>query len=123
MSEYKTDNIVIVLSCAMDNPNRATRALFLAATAKKQAKNVTLFLLDDGVFIASKGMATNLRAATGDSADDHLSYLQEYEVPILVCTPCAVYRKITDQDLIQGARMATGAELIDLACNGTVISL
>ncbi|MDO9111652.1 MAG: DsrE family protein [Desulfatirhabdiaceae bacterium] len=68
-------------------------------------------------------MTAFLRAATGDSADDHLSYLQEYEVPILVCTPCAVSRKITAQDLIKGARMATGPELIELSCNGTVISL
>jgi predicted peroxiredoxin len=118
-----TDNVVIVLSCGTDNPNRATRAFFLAAAAKKQGKNTTLFLLDEGVFLAKEGMATHLRAATGDSADDHLSFLQEYEVPILVCTPCAISRKITEQDLVKGARMATGAELIDLACNGTVISL
>ena len=118
-----TDNVVIVLSCGTDNPNRATRAFFLAATAKKQGKNTTLFLLDEAVYLAKEGMTAHLRAATGDSADDHLSYLQEYEVPILVCTPCAVSRKITEQDLVAGARMATGAELIDLACNGAVISL
>jgi predicted peroxiredoxin len=118
-----TDNVVIVLSCGTDNPNRATRAFFLAAAAKKQKKNTTLFLLDEAVYLAKEGMTAQLRAATGDSADDHLSYLQEYEVPILVCTPCAISRKITEQDLVTGARMATGAELIDLACNGTVISL
>jgi predicted peroxiredoxin len=118
-----TDNLVIVLSCGTDNPNRATRAFFLAATAKKQGKNTVLFLLDEGVYLAKEGMSAYMRAATGDSLDDHLSYLQEYEVPILVCTPCAVSRKITAADLIKGARMATGAELIDLSCKGTVISL
>lgn len=118
-----TDNVVITLSCGTDNPNRATRALQLAMVAKKQGKNITLFLLDDGVYVAREGIATTLRAATGDSADDHLSYLQEYNVPILVCTPCAAARKITEADLVQGARMATGGELIELACNGTVISL
>lgn len=118
-----TDNVVIVLSCGTDNPNRATRAFFFAAAAKKQGKNVTLFLLDEGVYLAKEGMIANVRAATGDSADDHLSYLQEYEVPILVCTPCALSRKITETDLVQGARMATGAELIELCCNAAVISL
>ncbi|HSO67518.1 MAG TPA: DsrE family protein [Desulfatirhabdiaceae bacterium] len=48
--------------------------------------------------------------------------MQEYEVPILVCTPCAVSRKISEADLIKGARMAVGTELIDLACNGSVLS-
>ena len=118
-----TDNVVVVLSCGTDNPNRATRAFFLAATAKKQGKNATLFLLDEAVYLAKEGITAHLRAATGDAADDHLSYLQEYEVPILVCTPCAVSRKISADDLIKGARMATGAELIDLCCNGAVISL
>jgi uncharacterized protein involved in oxidation of intracellular sulfur len=117
-----TDHVLIALSCGTDNPNRATRALFFAAVAKKQGKQVTVFLLDEAVYLAKEGIADHLKAATGDSADDHLSFLQEYEVPILVCTPCAITRKITEADLIQGARMAVGAELIDLACNATVLS-
>jgi predicted peroxiredoxin len=117
------ENVVIVLSCGTDNPNRSTRAVFLAMVAHKEGKNTTLFLLDDGVFIARKGIAENIRAATGDSADDHLTYLQSHEVPILVCTPCAVSRQISEADLIEGARMATGPELIKLSCDATVISL
>lgn len=117
------ERVLIVLSCGTDNPNRATRALFFAATAHKQGKETNVFLLDDGVFLAKKGMADNLTAATGDRADDHLTYLQEYGVPILACTPCAKSRQISEADLIQGARMATGAEMIDLACNSAVISL
>ncbi len=65
----------------------------------------------------------NIKAATGDSADDHLTFLQEYGVPILVCTPCAVSRQITETDLIEGARMATGDKMIELACDSAVISL
>jgi hypothetical protein len=39
-----------------------------------------------------------------------------------VCTPCAVTRQISEADLITGARMAKGDELIDLACSSTVLS-
>ena len=117
------DNVLITLSCGTDNPNRATRAAFFAMVAHKEGKHVTLFLLDDGVFIAKKGMAEHIKAATGDSCDDHLSYLQAHNVPILVCTPCAKTRQIEEQDLIDGARMATGAEMIGLACDAAVISL
>ncbi|MFO7963507.1 MAG: DsrE family protein [Desulfobacterales bacterium] len=118
-----TDNIVIVLSCGTDNPNRTTRAIHLAMTAHKEGKNVTLFLLDEGVFVGKAGMVDNVRAATGDSADDHLTYLQANDVPILVCTPCAVARQISEEDLIEGARMAAASELIGLACESAVISL
>ena len=117
------ENVVITLSCGTDNPNRSTRALQLATMAHKEGKQTTLFLLDEGVYIARKGLADYLRAATGDAADDHLAYLQAHSVPILVCTPCAKARSIEPQDLIEGARMATAAELIQLCCEAAVINL
>jgi predicted peroxiredoxin len=122
-SQLMTNNVVITLSCGTDNPNRATRALHLATAAHKEGKNVTLFLLDEAVYLARKGIADNLRAATGDSADDHLAYLEAHDVPILVCTPCAVTRKIPEEELLDNARMATAPELVNLACDAAVISL
>lgn len=118
-----TDNVLITLACGTDNPNRATRALFLAAVAQKKGKNVTVFLLDDAVYLAREGAVENLKAATGDSADDSLAHLQAHEVPILVCTPCAKARFIKEQDLAASCRMATAAELVDLACDASTISL
>jgi len=116
-------NILIVLSCGTDNPNRSTRALFLAMAAHKSGKKSTVFLLDEGVYLAKEGLADHLKAATGDNGDDHLSYLQANGIPILVCTPCATARQIYEGDLIEGARMAAASELIDMACSASVISL
>jgi predicted peroxiredoxin len=118
-----TDNVIIALSCGTDNPNRSTRAFQLATAAHKEGKNVTVFLLDEGVYLAKKGLADNLRAATGDAADDHITYLQAHEIPILVCTPCAQSRRIAEDEIIDGARMGTAVELINLSCNAAVISL
>lgn len=118
-----TDNVVVIVSCGTDNPNRATRAIHLATIAHKQGKNTTLFLLDEAVYLAKQGLIAHLRAATGDIADDLMTYLQANEVPILACTPCAKARQIAEQDLIDGARLATAVELITLSCDATVISL
>jgi predicted peroxiredoxin len=117
-----SDSVLVTLSCGTDNPNRATRALFFAMVAKKKGKKVAVCLLDEGVYLAKRGIIQHMQAATGDSADDHLTFLQEYEVPLLVCTPCAVTRQITEADLVKGARMAKGDEMIDLACSSTVLS-
>jgi uncharacterized protein involved in oxidation of intracellular sulfur len=117
-----SDSVLVILSCGTDNPNRATRALFFAMVAKKKGKKVTVFLLDEAVYLAKRGVIQHMRAATGDSADDHLTFLQEYDVPLLVCTPCAVTRQVVEADLVKGARMAKGDELIDLACSSTVLS-
>ena len=118
-----TDNVVITCSCGTDNPNRSARAIHLATIAHKEGKNVTLFLLDEAVYLAKKGMADHVRAATGDVADDLLAYLQAHEVPILACTPCAKARHISEADLMDGARMGTAVELIHLSCDAAVISL
>ena len=118
-----TNNVVITVACGTDNPNRATRAIHLATVAHREGKNVTLFLLDEAVYLAKKGLLDNLRAATGDIADDLMTYLQANSVPVLACTPCAKARGIAESDLIEGARMGTAVELIKLACDATVISL
>jgi uncharacterized protein involved in oxidation of intracellular sulfur len=122
MEEDMSKRVLIVLSCGTDNPNRATRALFFAMTAKKKGREVAVFLLDEAVYLAKRGIVEHLRAATGDSADDHMTFLQEYEVPLLVCTPCALTRQITEKDLVAGARMARGDELIELAEDAVVLS-
>jgi hypothetical protein len=91
-----TNNVVIALSCGTNNPNRATRAFHLATVAHKEGKKVTVFLLDEAVYLARVGLADNLRAATGD---------------------------IAESELIEGARFGAASELIHLACDGAVISL
>lgn len=118
-----TNNVVITVSCGTDNPNRSTRAIHLATVAHREGKNVTLFLLDEAVYLAKKGLLEHLRSATGDVADDLMTYLQAKGVPVLACTPCAKARGIAESDLIEGARMGTAVELIHLSCDATVISL
>jgi len=118
------EKVVLVLSCGTDNPNRSTRGLHLATVAHKKGKEVNVFLLDEAVYLVKKGMINHLQAATGDIADDLLTYLQAHEVPLLACTPCAKARQISEEDLVEGARMATAMELIDLCCDdASVISL
>lgn len=117
------DKVLILLSCGTDNTNRSTRGFHLAGIAHKEGKDVTVFLLDEAVYLARKGVIENVRAATGDIADDLLAYLQANNVPVLVCTPCAKARQIQAEDLVEGSRLATAAEMINMACVSTVISL
>jgi predicted peroxiredoxin len=118
-----SDKVLILLSCGTNNTNRSTRGIHLATIAHKEGKDVTVFLLDEAVYLAREGIIEHVRAATGDIADDLLTYLQANEIPILVCTPCAKARQIEDKDLIEGARMASAASMINMACESTVISL
>ena len=46
-----SERVLVVLSCGTNNPNRATRALFFAMVAKKKGKDVSVFLLDEAVYL------------------------------------------------------------------------
>lgn len=117
------EKVVITISCGTDNTNRSTRGLHLATIAHKEGKDVSVFLLDEGVYLARKGIITHVKAATGDSADDMLAYLQAHEVPIIVCKPCADARQIFEDDLEEGTRIGSAAELMNLITDAATISL
>ena len=117
-----SDKFLVILSHGMDNPNKSSRALQLAKVAHEKGKEVKLFLMDDGVNIAREGIVTTIKSAAGDEAKDHMAYLVANKVPILVCKPCAASRQVTPEEMVPNAVLATGAELVDIACESTTVS-
>ena len=75
---------VFVLTRGIEDPTRATRALQLAKAAKEQGHEVSMFLTDDAVVLAKKGMIDNVVAPTGDEASGHLFYLIDNDAPIFL---------------------------------------
>jgi len=122
-NEKNENRVLIILACGTNNPNRSVRAFHLAQVAHQMGKEVAIFLLDEAVYLARKGVAENLRAPTGDVADDIIAYLQEFEVPIYACAPCAKTRQIKEEDLMEGFEMAPASKMWELACQSTTLSL
>lgn len=122
-NDPRENNVLIIISCGTNNPNRSVRGIHLAHVAHSMGKNATIFLLDEAVYIAKKGIADNLRAPTGDVADDLLAYLQEFNVPIYACAPCAKTRQVNEEDLIEGVEIAPASKMWELACKSTTICL
>ena len=75
-------NFVFVLTRGLEDPTRVTRSLQLAKAAKELGHGVSLFLTDDAVSLAKKGMIDNVVAPTGDEASGHLFYLIDNDAPI-----------------------------------------
>ena len=121
--DSKENRVLITLACGTNNPNRSVRAFHLAQVAHRMGKEVAIFLLDEAVYLAKKGIMDNLRAPTGDVADDIVAYLQEFGVPIYACAPCAKTRQIKEEDLMEGFELAPATKVIELACQSTIISL
>jgi len=75
---------VFVLTCGIEDPTRVTRSFQLAKAAKEQGHEVSMFLTDDAVTLAKKGIIDNVVAPTGDEASGHLFYLIDNDVPIFL---------------------------------------
>jgi len=114
--------LLVVLNHGTDNPSKATRAFQMAKIAREKGAEVTVFLVDDAVYLAREGVADTIKAPTGDALNPYLTFIQESNVPIMVCTPCARARGIREEEFIRGARLETGSTLIDLALESSTLT-
>jgi hypothetical protein len=77
-------NFLFVITRGLEDPTRVTRALQLAKVAKEKGNEVNIFLTDDAVSISKPGMLANVKAPTGDDAQEYFTFLVEHKVPIFV---------------------------------------
>lgn len=113
---------LFVLSRGPEDPTRVVRCFQFARIAADKGHEVKMFLVDDGVYFANLSLSERIKAPTGDELVTYWQFLQEKNVPILVCTPCAGARMIGEDDLPPNFRMATGMELIDLAAESKLFT-
>lgn len=116
------EKFLFVLSRGLEDPVRATRAFQLAKVAKEKGHEVNIFLVDDAVAYGILGLADNVKAPTGDDAKSYLNFLVENKVAFHICTPCARYRLFSEEEFIEGAKLSTAANLIDLAAESKVFT-
>jgi sulfur relay (sulfurtransferase) complex TusBCD TusD component (DsrE family) len=120
--EVSMARFLFVLGAGLGNANNPTRCMLFAQMAHMEGHEVSIFLIDEGVVFGRKGIAENAVAASGEEMSESLQYLIDNKVPIYVCTPCAKARQVTEDVFIEGAQMATGKKLIELAAGATVFN-
>ena len=113
---------LFVLSHGPEDTTRSVRALFLAKVAANKGHDVTVFLLDEGVYWTNLTMAEKVRIPTGDALIDQINELRAKNVKFLVCKPCAEARMIGEDELPGGFEISTAAVLIDMAVEAKVFS-
>ncbi|HEX7785652.1 MAG TPA: DsrE family protein [Methylomirabilota bacterium] len=107
------------LTCAKDNPDRATVAFVIANAAVASGKETLVFLSVEGVRLVEKGYADAIH-------EDGLAPLRELMDgfakaggTILVCSPCFKKRKLDESALVAGAAIAGGAKLVEFLADGS----
>jgi predicted peroxiredoxin len=103
--------LVVKVTRAQDEPERAHIAVNVAATALASGLDVHLFLAAEGVELARPGMAFDLADAppVGDLLDAVYA-----GGTVTVCTPCATRRGYGEADFREGTRLAGSAAFVAL---------
>jgi uncharacterized protein len=115
-----TDTFCVSITHSRDDADRATIGFMLANAAIAGEKKTMVFLTVEGVWCAVKGEAERIYAGTPlpplkGLVDDFLAA----GGMLCVCSPCMQKRGIRDDQLVDGARPAGGAALIEWLSEGS----
>lgn len=97
---------------------RASLAVVVAKTAINTGQEAILLLTIEGVRIATKGYADGLQAEGFEPLGKLLRDLLDSGGQVWVCGACAKPRKITETDLIPGAKIVGAVSAVEAMVAG-----
>ena len=103
----------VSLTCAKDDPDRATVAFVVANAAVASDKEVVVFLSTEGVRLGVKGYADDVAEEGFAPLKDLMTNFASAGGKIYVCSPCFKRRKLDETNLVPGAVIVGGAKLVE----------
>jgi predicted peroxiredoxin len=107
------------LTCAKDNSDKATVAFVLANAALGSGKETLVFLSVEGVRLAQKGYADDIREDGFAPLKELMESFSKAGGTIAVCSPCFKKRKLDEAALAPGASIVGGAKLVEFLSDGS----
>jgi len=111
MSEQK-EKMVFIVTHAGEDPERATFPLLMANAALSMDIEAIVVLQGVSVFLAKKGYAEHVHATGLTPVKTLLDNLIANGGKLLCCIPCLEERKISKDELIEGAELVKAGRLI-----------
>jgi len=108
------DRVLVVQSNGTANAERAYATFIFSKAARSMGKEVTIFLLMDGVSLARKGGASNVKHPAFPHLHELMREVIDMGVQIYVCEMSAQFRGIDDSALEDGCKIAGAATFITL---------
>jgi len=104
-------SLVIKLTAGKDEPERCNQAFTVAATAVASGVQVSLWLTGEASWFAVPDRADDVALRYSVPLSELLGRILG-EGTVTLCTQCAARRQITENDLIEGIRIAGAATLV-----------
>ncbi len=105
--------LVIKVTHANDDAERAHIGCNVAATALASGLSVHLFLAAEGVHLARPNEAKQIEVADAPPISDLIDAVYAGGT-VTVCTPCATRRGLTQEDFRDGTELAGSARFVEL---------
>src|SRR5499427_10677768 len=107
------------LTHAKDNQDRATVAFVLANAALGSGKETLVFLSIEGVRLAQKGYADDIREEGFAPLRELMGNFAKAGGTIYACSPCFKKRKLDERSLVPGATIVGGVKLVEFLSEGS----
>ena len=111
-------SILVSLASSHDNTDRATVGFVVAGAAAASGQEATVFLSADGAWLGKKGEPDKIHEDGFAPLAELMAGFVEAGGKIIVCSPCAKKRGISEADLVPGAVIAGGAAVVALMVAG-----
>ena len=110
--------VMINNTCGKDAVERASLAVVVAKTALASGQEANLLLTIEGVWTATKGYADGLQAEGFEPLGKLIREFIDGGGRVWVCGACAKPRKITENDLVPGAKIVGATTAVEAMVGG-----
>ena len=118
------NRFVVTITNAANDPDKATVGMVIANAAAASGKDVLVFLSNEGVRLGAVGYAAEIAQEGFAPMTELLANFAANSGTLLVCTPCAKVRGLSDSPLVDGAKFGGGAGLVEfMTAEGAVASV
>ena len=108
----------VSLTHAKDNSDKATVGFVVANAALGSGKETLVFLSVEGVRLAQKGYAEDIREEGFAPLRELMDNFAKAGGTIYVCSPCFKKRHLDEAALIDRATIVGGAKLVEFLASG-----
>jgi predicted peroxiredoxin len=110
---------ILIITHSTDDQDRANAAIALAVSLLSENADLVIFYIFEGAHLAKKGVAETIEGRNFAPVRDLFPTLVEEKVPMFLCGACAKTYNISEEELVEGIKIAhiptIAAEMTDRA--------
>lgn len=119
----QAEKLVVISTTGPEFQEKATLPFVVATAAQSVDTDVVVILQASAVLLAKKGIANNVNAPGLLPLKQLMDTFIELGGQLLICNPCIKERKITEEDLIAGAKpIAAGTVVTEVLSAKAVLT-